>query len=131
MRPTTRRAFLGTGAFAALALAGCGGGSSDTASSERPTRIVSVYPTTVDALYDFGADPIGVYDVGVENVSPRYRGTWQKAAKIGEGGELDLAKIAALGPDLIVAADYEWNTNYRARLGKIARTVVVPWSDWR
>jgi iron complex transport system substrate-binding protein len=156
-RPTTtRRTLLGTGALAALALAGCGGGSSSGSSSSaagqatgggggmrtvktirgpvevpaEASRIVSVHPATVDALFDYGAAPIGVYDVGAQNISPRYRGAWNEAAKIGKDGELDLSAIAGLEPDLIVSANYEWNTNYYARLGKIAPTVVAPSNEW-
>ena len=110
-RPTTRRAFLGTGALAALALAGCGGGGSVTVPAE-PKRVVSVYPTTVSALYDYGFDPVGVDFVNPEGISPRFRSRWEKAEWFGNLGELDLAKIAALEPDVIIGADYEWNTNY-------------------
>jgi iron complex transport system substrate-binding protein len=157
-RPTTtRRTLLGTGALAALALAGCGGGSSSSSSSSaagqttgggggmrtvktirgavevpaEPSRIVSVHPATVDALFDYGVPPVGVYDIGAENISPRYRSGWKEAAKIGKDGELDLSAIAGLEPDLIVLADYEWNTNYYARLGKIAPAVVAPSTEWQ
>jgi iron complex transport system substrate-binding protein len=96
-----------------------------------PKRVVSVHPATVSPLYDYGIDPVGVYEIATEGIAPRFRSQWLKAAKIGDDGELDLAKIAALEPDLIVAADYEWNTNYRARLAKIAPTVVAPSTEWR
>jgi iron complex transport system substrate-binding protein len=153
---TTRRTLLGTGALAALALAGCGGSSSGSSSPAAgsttgggggartvktimgpvevpaaPSRIVSVHPSTVDALFDYGLPPVGVYDIGAENISPRYRSDWKAAAKVGDDGELDLKAIAGLRPDLIVAADYEWNTNYYARLGKIAPTVVAPSTEWQ
>jgi iron complex transport system substrate-binding protein len=150
----SRRAFIGGGLAAALTLAGCGGGSSEGAGSgpgdegsgarvvqtvkgpvevpAEPTRVVSVYPSTVDPLYDLGVDPVGVYDIGsASEISPRYRARWVKAAKIGDDGELDLDKIAGLEPDLIVGADYEWNTNYYGRLGKLAPTVVAPSTEWR
>jgi iron complex transport system substrate-binding protein len=154
---TTRRTLLGTGALAALALAGCGGGSSSGSSSTaagsslggggdvrtvktimgpvevpaEPARVVSVHPATVDALFDYGVPPIGVYDIGAENISPRYRKAWDEATKIGKDGELDLGAIARLEPDLIVSANYEWNTNYYARLGRIAPTVVAPSTEWQ
>ncbi|HVW46667.1 MAG TPA: ABC transporter substrate-binding protein [Solirubrobacterales bacterium] len=154
-RPTTRRAFIGTGMIAALALAGCGGGGSsstvaagaaaDGGSETRvvktvkgpvrvpaePRRVVSVYPTTVSSLYDYGFDPVGVYYIAPEGISPRFRAKWEEATPIGDVGELDLTKIAALEPDLIVGADYEWNTNYYERLGRIAPTVMAPSTEWR
>ncbi|HEY0280571.1 MAG TPA: ABC transporter substrate-binding protein [Solirubrobacterales bacterium] len=152
--PTTRRTFIGTGLFAALALAGCGGGSSSvggaTAAAEGgretrvvktikgpvtvpndPKRVVSVYPTTVSALYDYGFDPVGVYFVNPEGISPRFRSRWKEAERVGNLGELDLAKIAALEPDLIIGANYEWNTNYYTRLSKIAPTVMAPSTEWQ
>jgi iron complex transport system substrate-binding protein len=151
--PMSRRAFLGTGAVAALALAGCGGGSSSIGAGSstgagagtrtvktpmgtitvpaEPARVVSVHPFTVDALYDYGVEPIGVYDIGYpKEISPRYRSRWLQATKIGYDGEFDLAKIAELEPDLIVGADYEWVTADYGRLSKIAPTVIAPSGEW-
>jgi len=96
-----------------------------------PKRVVSVYPSTVSALYDYGVDPVGVYYVAPEGISPRYRARWEKATPVGEGGEIDLGAVAALEPDLIIAADYEWNMLYVSRLAKIARTVAAPSTEWR
>jgi iron complex transport system substrate-binding protein len=151
----TRRGLLGAGALGALALSGCGGSGSSGSSSAgstaakgpgthsvptvmgavdvpmHPTRVVSVHPLTVDALYDFAADPIGVYEVGAANISPRYRSRWEKATPIGADGQLDLATVASLEPDLIIGADYEWNTNYYRELSKLAPTVVAPSTEWR
>ncbi len=152
--PTTRRTFIGTGLIAALALAGCGGGSSSlggtTSAAEaggetrvvktikgpvtvpaEPKRVVSVYPTTVSALYDYGFDPVGVYFVNPEGISPRFRSSWEKAERVGNVGELDLTKIAALEPDVIIGANYEWNTNYYSRLSRIAPTVMAPSTEWQ
>ncbi|MFT3863623.1 MAG: ABC transporter substrate-binding protein [Solirubrobacterales bacterium] len=154
---TTRRAFIGSGVAAALVLAGCGGGSGSSAGAgstastgggsdtrvvktvkgpvtvpTEPTRVVTVHPSVVDPLYDFGVDPVGVYDIGdAANIPPRYRSRWQQAEKIGDDGEFDMAKIAALEPELIIGADYEWNTEDYARLGKIAPTVIAPSTEWR
>jgi iron complex transport system substrate-binding protein len=153
--PMSRRAFLGTGAVAALALAGCGGGSSSSSTAAggstsaeagtrtvktpmgvitvpaEPARVVSVHPFTVDALYDYGIEPIGVYDIGYpKEISPRYRSRWLRATKIGYDGEFDLKKIAELDPDLIVGADYEWVTADYGKLSKIAPTVIAPSGEW-
>lgn len=154
--PMSRRGFLGTGVAAALVLAGCGGGGSSSASGSssttgggsgarsvktvmgavqvpaEPTRVVSVHPSTVNPLYDFGVDPVGVYDIGsASSIPPRYRSRWAKAAKIGSDGEFDLAKVAELEPDLIVGADYEWVTADYGRFSKLAPTVIAPSTQWR
>lgn len=148
---TTRRTFLGAGALGALAIgvAACGGGGSASAISEakglrtvrtakgpvkvpaEPTRVVSIQPSTANTLYDLGIDPIGVYDLGGEYVSPRYRARWNKAAKVGDDGEISVEKVAALEPDLIIGADYEWNTDVYGKLKEIAPTVITPATGWR
>jgi iron complex transport system substrate-binding protein len=147
---TTRRTFIGTGALGALSLglAACGGGGSSTAAAgsgtrtvktvkgpvkvpAEPTRVVSIQPSTASTLYDLGVDPIGVYDLGAQYVSPRYRAKWQKAAMIGDNGEINVEEVAALEPDLIVGVDYEYNTDYYAKLSTIAPTVITPATGWR
>ncbi|HEY0277084.1 MAG TPA: ABC transporter substrate-binding protein [Solirubrobacterales bacterium] len=154
-RPSTRRAFLGSGAAGALAigLAACGGGGSTSGSGTsagggsgtrtvktaegpvtvpaEPTRVVSIQPSTADTLYDLGIDPLGVYDLGGQYVSPRYRPKWNKAAKVGDDGEINVEEVAKLEPDLVIGVDYEWNTDVYSKLKEIAPTVIVPATGWR
>lgn len=154
-RATTRRAFLGAGAAGALAvgLAACGGGGSSSSSGStagggsgtrtvktakgpvevpaEPTRVVSIQPSTADTLYDLGIEPIGVYDLGAQYVSPRYRAKWNKATKVGDDGEINVEEVAKLEPDLIIGANYEWNTDVYSKLTEIAPTVITPISGWR
>jgi iron complex transport system substrate-binding protein len=149
---TTRRAFLGTGALGALSLgiAACGGGGSGSSTAPagsgtrtvktakgpvtvpaEPTNVVSIQPSTADTLYDLGLAPIGVYDLGAQYVSPRYRSQWNKATKVGDDGEINVEEVAKLEPDLIVGVDYEWNTDVYSKLKEIAPTVIAPASGWR
>lgn len=148
-RPT-RRELLGAGALGALSLgiAACGGGGSSTAAAgsgtrtvktakgpvkvpAEPTRVVSIQPSTASTLYDLGIDPIGVYDPGAQYVSPRYRAKWAKAAVVGDSGEVNVEEVAALEPDLIIGVDYEYNTDYYAKLTTVAPTVIAPATGWR
>lgn len=147
---TTRRTFLGTGALGALSIgiAACGGGGSSTAAAgsgtrtvksvkgpvevpAEPSQVVSIQPSTADTLYDLGLAPIGVYDLGAQYVSPRYRPQWNKATKVGDDGEINVEEVAKLDPDLIIGVDYEWNTDVYSKLKEIAPTVIVPATGWR
>jgi iron complex transport system substrate-binding protein len=149
---TTRRAFLGTGALGALSLgiAACGGGGSGSSTAAagsgtrtvrgfkgpvqvpaEPSQVVSIQPSTADTLYDLGLPPVGVYDLGAQYVSPRYRPQWNKATKVGDDGEINVEEVAKLGPDLIIGVDYEWNTDVYGKLKEIAPTVIIPATSWR
>ncbi|MFT3863710.1 MAG: ABC transporter substrate-binding protein [Solirubrobacterales bacterium] len=149
--PLTRRKLIGSGALGALGLglAACGGGGSGSSTvagsgtrtvksvkgpievPAEPTRVVSIQPSTADTLYDLGLAPVGVYDLGAEYVSPRYRPQWNKATKVGDDGEISVEKVAALEPDLIIGVDYEWNTDVYGKLREIAPTVIAPATGWR
>ena len=129
----TRRGFLtgAAGAAALLGLTACGssghdaGGSSSAAAPTTrtvstakgnvtvpadPKRIVAVQPTALATLLDIGVGVVGAYDQGADYISPRYKAKWQAAPKIGTAGQIDVEKVAALHPDLIIGLDYEWIT---------------------
>jgi iron complex transport system substrate-binding protein len=146
---------IGVGAFSVLAPYGCGGGEAGTREPaaggtravehalgktevpEDPERVVSVYtgpdlahllalgekPVAAAALYASGPpfDP-SLPEGSTEGVEPlRF-----------PGGEVDLEKVAALRPDLIVGQDYAIEGVYD-ELSQIAATVATPWTDgaWR
>ena len=96
-------------------------------------RIVTIQPAAFSTLIDLGdADSIvGVYDEGTQYVSPRYRALYDKTAKIGDKGQVDLEKILNLKPDLIVGADFDWNTKNYQQLSAIAPMVVAPVDSWQ
>ncbi len=153
MGTLTRRGLLGGGLLgaAALGLAACGSsadsasGTATTTSGTRtidtakgsvtipasPQRIVAIQPSATATLYDVGLTPVGVYDDGAEYISPRYRTAWTAAPKVGSNGEIDLEKIAAASPDLIIGTDYPWNTDSYAKLTAIAPTVIAPVTTWQ
>lgn len=95
-----------------------------------PERVVSIQPSPLSTLYDLGVPVLGVYDLGRQYVSPRYRARWTKAAKVGTAGQISVEKVAALDPDLIVGADYEWNANVYSQLSQIAPTVLTVTDSW-
>jgi iron complex transport system substrate-binding protein len=142
----------GAGAVALLGLAACGSdgsGASDTTSTSKPTartvesakgsitvpadpqRIVALAPQVRSTLYDLGITPAGVYNEGDQYISPRYRSKLQASATIGSGGELDLEKVAAAAPDLIIGVDYSWNTDLYTKLSQIAPTVITATDTWQ
>lgn len=96
-----------------------------------PLRIVSIQPSATATLYDVGVSPVGVYDQGSEYISPRYLTDWDAATKIGTNGQIDLEKVAALEPDLIIGLDYEWNTKVYSQLSALAPTVIAPTTTWQ
>ncbi|MBN9618583.1 MAG: ABC transporter substrate-binding protein [Actinobacteria bacterium] len=149
----TRRGFLaGTiGAAGLLGLSACGSsggipaGSGPAAATTRrvetakgpvdvpadPKRIVAIQPSSSATLYDLGLTPVGVYDQGASYISPRYRGRWATAPKIGVDGEIDVEKVAKLDPDLILGVDYDWNTKVYSQLTALAPTVIAPSTTWQ
>lgn len=148
----TRRGFLAGGltAAAVLGLAACGSdGTSDsdgtTGPSTRvvdsakgkitvpahPKRVVAMAYTVGYVLFDLGVTPAGVQDPGAEYVAPRYSDLWGPTPKINpNGGELNVEKIAALNPDLIIGVNYAWNTDLYDQMKAIAPTVIVDTSSW-
>ena len=98
-----------------------------------PQRIVAIQPYVISDLQDVGdaSKVIGTYDEGAQYVSPRYLAVYNKAAKVGNDGQLDLEKIAALKPDLIIGTNYTWNTQDYKELSAIAPTVIAPVTSWQ
>jgi iron complex transport system substrate-binding protein len=153
----SRRGFLagGLGTAALLGLAACsssgtgadaGGSSSSSAGPSTrqvttakgpvtvpadPKRVISIQPSATATLYDVGIASIGVYDEGSQYISPRYRTKWEAAATVGTGGEIDVEKVAALSPDLIIGFDYDWNTKAYSQLTELAPTVIAPATTWQ
>lgn len=151
----TRRRFLGGAAAAGLSLgfAACGGGSTATTSTTeatrtvatpkgavrvpaRPSRIVAINDYALYTLLDLGIDPVGVYSAGEQYVPPMYLERWKRLPvvnKVAVAGSLNLEKILALRPDLIVGIDAQ-EAPY-AQLSRIAPTVTLPFNDnkgaWR
>lgn len=95
-----------------------------------PKRIVSIQPAPLSTLYDLGLPVWGVYDLGAQYVAPRYRTRWKKAAKVGTAGQISVEKVAALHPDLIIGADYSWNSDVYSQLSKVAPTVLTVTNSW-
>ncbi|WP_433065491.1 ABC transporter substrate-binding protein [Dactylosporangium sp. CS-033363] len=154
-RTVSRRGLLagGLGVAALFGLAACGadddgpsaGGGSQAASGTRkidtakgsieipaqPARVVTIQPSASATLYDLGVVPVGVYDQGEEYISPRYKDRWTPATKIGTAGQIDLEKVAALKPDVIIGVDYPWNTDVYDKLSALAPTVIATADTWQ
>jgi iron complex transport system substrate-binding protein len=151
----TRRGFLGgaLGGAALLGLAACGsdttatsGATSPSAAATRkvdsvngkvavpvdPRRIVTLDGFTMAAMFDLGRNPVGVYSAGEEFVETQFLDRWRPLAKISDGtvgGAVDVEKVAALKPDLILGIDgakppYE-------QLQQVAPTVILPFNASR
>ncbi|GIT79065.1 iron siderophore-binding protein [Leifsonia sp. LS1] len=145
--PRLRRTVLALGAAAlAVALAACSSTASgestasagtrtvSTAEGEvtvpaHPQRIVSVHAWTTESLLDMDVTPVGVENSGEQYVPTRYVPAWKKIDKIAEGGTVDLEKIAALKPDLIVGVDVPYLKDVYAKLSTIAPTAFAPFSE--
>jgi iron complex transport system substrate-binding protein len=97
-----------------------------------PQRVVALGYTDPDALLAVGVAPVGI--VNWFNVPPaNNRWTWEEAAYggavpevVGERDEYNLEKIAALQPDLIVAAYSGMTQEQYDRLSQIAKVVAQP-----
>lgn len=142
----TRRQFLGAGvagaALLGVGLTGTGSGVAGASGATRtvstakgrvrvpadPKRVVAVNPIPMATLYDLGVKVLGVYDEGVQYVSPRYRARYEAATKVGTAGQIDIEEVAALHPDLIVGANFSFNADVYAQLSAIAPTVLTPTS---
>jgi iron-desferrioxamine transport system substrate-binding protein len=74
--------------------------------SKRPTRIVA-YASACAALYQWGVTPVGVFGAA-PRTDPALKGLpWSKITVVGSVyGEIDVEKLLALKPDLIVSQWY-------------------------
>ncbi|MEW2546917.1 ABC transporter substrate-binding protein [Streptomyces sp. NPDC047002] len=157
----TRRRLLGAtaGAVSLMALAACGGKDAGTHSGggksgsapgtrtvdsakgpvrvpARPRRVVAINDFPMSAMFDLGQTPAGVFDAGEEYVPERDLARWRAVPKVsdGVGGAVQVEKVAALRPDLIIGIDAQQNLPYD-QLSDIAPTVLLPFSKsaapWR
>ncbi|WP_187976300.1 ABC transporter substrate-binding protein [Mycetocola sp. JXN-3] len=136
------------GAALALALAACStsapGGEDASASAAtrsvstangsvkipaHPKRIVSIHSFSTESLLDFGITPVGVEDAGAEYVPQRYLKRWEPIEKVVQGGKVNLEKIAALKPDLIIGVDVPYLRDVYPKLEAIAPTVFAPFDE--
>lgn len=147
----TRRHLLGAAALTAPAafLAACSSGSSDSGAStsasrssaaqrtvstshgsvrvpSAPARIVSVHSWTTESLYDLGITPIGVEDSGAEYVPSRYLKKWQPITKVVQGGKVQIERIAALKPDLVVGVAVPYLDQVYSKLRAVTPTAFAP-----
>ena len=153
----TRRGFFGAaiGSATLLGLSACGssdphrGGSTAPAATRRvdsvhgsiavpvePKRIVTLDGFSMAALFDLGLEPVGVYSAGEQYVEPQFLSRWRGIAKISGGtvgGAVDVERVAALQPDLVLGIDAQ-KPPYE-QLRTIAPTVILPFSasgsPWR
>lgn len=145
----SRRSVLTVTVTAAL-LAACGGDSAkppspasatvaiDTARGSveipvRPERVVCVVNYAMHALFSLGFNPIGVPDGFAGVVLPEHAALYAATGKVGPWNQIDLERVAALKPDLILGLEIEWNAPLYDRLTAIAPTVLFPLTgtgDW-
>ncbi|MFJ6213281.1 ABC transporter substrate-binding protein [Streptomyces sp. NPDC092296] len=103
---------------------------------DQPKRVVALNDFPMGAMFDLGITPIGVFNAGEQYVAKPYLDRWRPIAKVsdGVGGAIQVEKVAALEPDLILAIDAQSDLPY-AQLTKLAPTVVLPFSKskapWR
>ncbi|MCU1529952.1 MAG: transporter substrate-binding protein [Frondihabitans sp.] len=94
-----------------------------------PLRVVSIQSYTTESLLDLGVTPVGVENPGEEYVPQRYLARWKKIPKVVTGASVDLEKIAALKPDLIVGVDVPFLDKEYAKLTQIAPTALATFTD--
>ena len=119
-QPLTRRQVLTAGCAAAAGfVVGCGAAERQAAGwsfvddrqqtvrlSRRPTRIVA-YTTAAAALHQWGVTPVGVFGDSPQEDPVLAGYPWGRSQIVGAVyGEIDLAKLLALRPDLIVSRWY-------------------------
>jgi iron complex transport system substrate-binding protein len=143
----TRRDFLVGGAAGLLLFpAGCGSGGGDEASGSggtqtfrdavgekeipvSPRRVVTMDAYfTLQAAVEFGAPVVGSVTANIGGLPwPEVltAGETEDIEQVGAAGEPNLESIAALEPDLIIAAFYEEDPVHE-RLAEIAPTVLLP-----
>ena len=94
----------------------------------KPERVVSLGLTDADPLLALGVEPVAIRPgYGIDDVGP-----WAEEAlgdadpQILDPNEIDVEKVAALNPDLIVAISAEVDRSTYNQLSKIAPTIVRP-----
>ena len=98
-----------------------------------PQRVVTAINYAMHDLFDVGFTPIGVPDGFATAVLPEFASLYQGIEKVGPWNQLDLEKIAALKPDLILGLDAELNAPLYDRLTAIAPTALFSLAgtgDW-
>ncbi|MEU6853521.1 ABC transporter substrate-binding protein [Actinacidiphila alni] len=102
----------------------------------QPKRVVAINDFPMSAMFDLGQTPAGVFNAGEEYVPQRDLDRWKKVPKVsnGVGGAIEVEKVAALRPDLIIGIDVQANLPY-SQLSQLAPTVLLPFSKskapWR
>ncbi|MFF6958385.1 ABC transporter substrate-binding protein [Streptomyces sp. NPDC008317] len=103
---------------------------------DRPQRVVAINDFPMSAIFDLGLTPAGLFNAGEEYVPQRDLERWRKIPKVsnGVGGAIEVEKVAALRPDLIIGIDVQANLPY-SQLSELAPTVLLPFSKskapWR
>ncbi len=123
----TRRGLIGggLGLAAGLGLTACGSSGSKphetpstTPSTRRvqgaygpvdvpanPTRVIALSKAAVTTLLDLGLTPVGVDDGEAAVALPQYQARIKALPTVGDYGQFDVEKIAALKPDLLISYD--------------------------
>lgn len=101
----------------------------ETEVSGAPERVVSLGEADADPLLALGVKPIAIRPgYGVDDVGPWAEDKLGRAKPkiLPSGGAIDVAEVAALDPDLIIAISTPVDRKTYDRLSKIAPTVVRP-----
>ncbi|MEY8566421.1 iron-siderophore ABC transporter substrate-binding protein [Corynebacteriaceae bacterium 7-707] len=99
---------------------------------DQPTRVVALGWGDADIALNLGVQPVGASDFlgfGGDGVSPWNAETYDESPEIVSGGgnqDVDVEKIAALDPDLILNVKAAGDRETYDRLSEIAPTVSAP-----
>ncbi|MCJ7857621.1 iron-siderophore ABC transporter substrate-binding protein [Corynebacterium kalidii] len=99
---------------------------------EQPSRVVALGWGDADIALNLGVQPVGASDFlgfGGDGVSPWNGETYDRSPEIVSGGgnqEVDVEKIAALDPDLILNVKSASDRETYDRLSEIAPTISAP-----
>ncbi len=143
----TRRGFLagGLGSTALLGLTACGSSGSDhtpdsstTPATRRlsgaygdvvvpanPTRIVALPSAPLSTLLDIGVVAVGTDDDEADVMVPANKAKAAAIPSIGTYGSLNVEKIAALKPDLVIATTGWVDKSLYTKISAIAPTYVI------
>ena len=101
----------------------------ETTVEQAPQRVVSVGYKEQDWLYEFGVSPVGVrewYGFFDHEINPWAADLVEGEPPVVLAGEIDIEKVAALQPDLIVAIYSGITEEQYEKLSVIAPTVAGP-----